>query len=83
LLAEIAQYTADAVVPGVLFIGIAHHVLGDLAEFLKQLAIPVDALIRWSARRTIPPPDLVALCGVGRRESGEGTNIGTNRAALR
>src|SRR5260221_9621691 len=82
LRAEIAEHTANAVVPGVLFIWIAHHVLCDLAEFLKQFPICVDALIRKCAHGAIPPPDIVALRSVGVSEGGESVYTGTNRAGL-
>lgn len=76
---HVAQYTPDAVVPGVLFVGIAYHILRDLAEFFQQFAIRVDVLIGGRVHEATVASDVVALRDVGMRA---GDQFGHIRAKL-
>src|SRR6266699_514147 len=82
LRAHVAKQAPDAVVPGVLFIGIAHHILSNLAEFFQKSAIRIDALIGWHIHEAIPASNIIALCGVGMRAGDQGGHTGAKSARL-
>ncbi len=78
---QITQETPDSVVPGVMFIGVAHQVKGHIKQFFDQRAIGLDTRF-VGVIEVVTPRHRIAALRVGMGERDYSDDIGAELAAL-